>query len=186
MSSDVPSEVTDAIHAADAEPAAQAGSAVAGGTTPAFYRTGEYRPDQSVGYLMRRALNSILAEGDRRLGPHDLTSAQWLPLFKLSVREGCTMASLARDLCTDPGAMTRAMDRLEAKGLIERQRSVEDRRVVNLVLTPEGRQLASKVPPMMAEVLNSHLKGFSQAEWQQLTDLLQRVVANGEALRAAD
>jgi len=153
---------------------------------PGFYSPGEYRPDQSVGYLMRRALISILAEGDRRLAPHDLTSAQWLPLFKLSLNEGHTMASLARDLCTDPGAMTRAMDRLEAKGLVERQRSVEDRRVVNLMLTPEGRELAGKVPPMMAAVLNAHLKGFSEAEWHLLTDLLQRVVANGEALRAAE
>lgn len=173
---------TDAITAAPGPISAP----TPGDAIPAFYRPGGYRPDQSVGYLMRRALISILAEGDRRLAPHDLTSAQWLPLFKLSQKEGVTMASLARELCTDPGAMTRAMDRLEAKGLVERQRSVEDRRVVNLMLTPEGRDLAGKVPPMMAEVLNSHLKGFSEAEWHLLTDLLQRVVANGEALRGAE
>ena len=37
----------------------------------------------------------------------------------------------------------------------------------------------------MAEVLNSHLQGFSHDEWQLLLRLLQRMLANGEALKAA-
>lgn len=153
--------------------------------TPRFYSPGAYRPDQSVGYLMRQVLSSILAQADRRLSVHDLTYAQWLPLYKLVMKEAVTSADLARHLDIDPAAMTRALDRLEAKGLVRRERSATDRRVVNLHLTEVGRQVAQQVPPALAEVLNSHLQGFNEAEWLQLVSLLQRMLANGEALRAA-
>jgi DNA-binding MarR family transcriptional regulator len=150
-----------------------------------FYVPGQYRPDQSVGYLMKRVLSSVLSQADERLASLDLTHAQWLPLFKLSVNDCNTVAGLARELDLDPGAMTRSLDRLEAKGLVRRERSTEDRRVVNLVLTDDGRQVASQVPPVMAEVLNQHLKGFTEDEWKQLIALLTRMVANGDAMRQA-
>lgn len=151
--------------------------------TPIFYVPGQYRADQSVGFLMKRVLSSILAEADARLADFDLTHAQWLPLFKLAAKHCDTVAALSRELELDPGAMTRSLDRLEAKGLVRRERSTEDRRVVNLVLTEEGRKVARKVPPVMAEVLNKHLQGFSEAEWKQLIALLARMVENGEAMR---
>jgi DNA-binding MarR family transcriptional regulator len=151
--------------------------------TPAFYVAGQYRPDQSVGYLMRKVLSSILAQADTQLAAHDLTYVQWLPLYKLVIDEAHTVASLARDLEIDPGAMTRSLDRLQAKGLVVRERSTEDRRVVRLVLTDEGRTVAQKVPPVMASVLNGHLRGFSPDEWQQMLQFLTRMLANGETLR---
>ncbi len=150
---------------------------------PGFYTAGQYRPEQSVGYLMRRVIGSILAQADARLSGLDLTYVQWLPLYKLSLGAGDTVATLARDLEVDPAAMTRAIDRLEAKGLVRRERSTVDRRVVHLQLTEIGGQLAGEVPPVLAEVLNQHLCGFSAPEWQQLLGFLQRMVANGERLR---
>lgn len=149
---------------------------------PAFYAPGQYRPDQSVGYLMRKVLSSILSRADLQLASHDLTYVQWLPLYKLAMHEGNTVASLARDLAIDPGAMTRSLDRLEAKGLVRRERSTEDRRVVHLRLTDDGRAVARKVPAVLAEVLNGHLRGFSAEEWQLMLQFLNRMLANGEAL----
>ena len=149
---------------------------------PAFYVPGQYRPDQSVGYLMRKVLSSILSRADLQLASHDLTYVQWLPLYKLAMDEGNTVASLARDLAIDPGAMTRSLDRLEAKGLVRRERSTEDRRVVHLRLTDDGRAVARKVPAVLAEVLNGHLRGFSSEEWQLMLQFLNRMLANGEAL----
>ena len=151
--------------------------------TPDFYAPGQYRPDQSVGYLMRRVLSSILTEVDARLAEHDLTYAQWLPLYKLTLRQCDTVASLSRDLGNDPGAITRALDRLEAKGLVRRERSATDRRVVQVSLTEPGRSVAAHVPPVLAEVLNLHLVGFSADEWHTLLGLLQRMLGNAEALR---
>lgn len=147
-----------------------------------FYQPSEFRPEISVGYLMRRVLNSILADADRDLAAWGVTHAQWMPLFKLCVCGQLTVAGLARDLQLDPGATTRLLDRLEAKGLLRRERSTEDRRVVNLVLTPAGQEIAGKVPEVLCQVLNRHLGGFSHDEWMQLRSMLERILANGEAL----
>ena len=92
-----------------------------------------------------------------------------------------TVAELARETQSDPGAMTRLLDRLEAKGFCRRQRSTDDRRVVRIELTPEGELAAQEVPIVLSEVLNEHLAGFSKTEWSQLKDMLKRMVANGEA-----
>ena len=149
------------------------------------YAAGTVTPDQSVGHLMRQVLNSIRSQADARLASCDMTYVQWLPLYKLMLQEGATTASLARELAIDPGAMTRSVDRLVAKGLVRRERSQQDRRVVHLELTAEGRSAAQRVPAVLSEVLNAHLHGFSDAEWRQLLHLLQRMQANGEALRQA-
>ncbi len=150
-----------------------------------FYVPGEFRPDQSVGYLMRNVIGSIRERANTRLAVHDLTYVQWLPLYKLAMQQGNTVASLARELEIDAGAMTRSMDRLEAKGLVRRERSTSDRRVVFLVLTAEGRKVARKVPAVLSEVLNGHLQGFSNEEWQLLLQFLNRMLANGQGLREA-
>lgn len=150
-----------------------------------FYTPDTLKPDNNVGLLMKRALQSIRQTIDRELAPHDLTQAQWLPLVRIA-HGGCTtIAALARDQAMDPGAMTRAVDRLEAKGLLRRERSHTDRRIVTLVLTDAGRAAAALVPPVAVQVLNAHLAGFSADEFRQLVGLLTRLLANGDALREA-
>jgi len=151
----------------------------------AFYSPQSLRAEDSIGLLTKRAQQSILLQVDRRLAPHDLTHAQWVPLYKLAKGDCSTMAELAREVALDPAAMTRALDRLEAKGLLNRVRSTEDRRVVKLELTEEGERVAQLVPAVLAEVFNAHLAGFTKAEWATLVSLLQRLVANGDALREA-
>ena len=148
-----------------------------------FYTSADLSPEDSVGYLMRKVLSSIRTQADGQLATHDLTYAQWLPLYKISRCKDTTVASLARDLENDPAAMTRALDRLETKGLVVRERSTTDRRVVQLALTAEGQKVAAQVPAVLSDVLNGHLSDFTRDEWQTLLGLLRRMQSNGEALR---
>ena len=148
-----------------------------------FYNPTDLSPEDSVGYLMRKVLSSIRTQADGQLAMHDLTYAQWLPLYKISHCKETTVASLARDLENDPAAMTRALDRLETKGLVVRERSTTDRRVVQLALTAEGQKVAAQVPAVLSDVLNGHLSDFTRDEWQTLLGLLRRMQSNGEALR---
>ncbi|MEO8314713.1 MAG: MarR family transcriptional regulator [Pseudomonadota bacterium] len=112
--------------------------------------------------------------------PHGLTSVQWAPLMIISRGGNPTAASLARDLNTDTGAMTRMLDRLEAKGLLQRTRSTTDRRVVELTLTEQGRDLTTLIPHHLASVYNNHLAGFSHDEFTTLKQMLRRIIANRE------
>lgn len=145
-----------------------------------FYRAAGYAADESVGYLMKRVIMSITQSADRRLEPQGITHAQWGPLFMLRRFRASTVAELARELNTDPGAMTRLLDRLECKGLCRRIRSTDDRRVVNIELTPDGEVMADKVPAELSQILNEHLAGFSKTEWTELKGYLQRMIENGE------
>jgi DNA-binding MarR family transcriptional regulator len=151
---------------------------------PAFYRPDDYQPVESVGYLMRRILTMVSFEVDHELESTGLTSAQWHPLLKLYWGSASTVAELARECQLDTGAMTRLLDRLEAKGLLKRVRSSEDRRVVNLELTDEGREAASKIPAVLCGVQNAHLRGFTTEEWQTLKALLRRILDNATAIQA--
>ncbi len=148
----------------------------------AFYRARGYGAEQSVGYLMRQIVISIGRGVDQRLESIGLTNAQWVPLLKLQLGQAANVAELARECQVDAGAMTRMLDRLEAKRLIRRVRSTEDRRVVNLELTAEGVNAARKIPGVLCEVQNAHLCGFTPAEWEALKTSLRRMLANGEAL----
>jgi len=149
-----------------------------------FYQASGFCADDSVGYLVKRVMVSITTSADSRLEGDGLTHIQWGPLFMLRNGRASTVAELARELNTDPGAMTRLLDRLEAKGLCRRQRSTDDRRVVRIELTAEGLAASAKVPPVLSEVMNEMLSGFNREEWESLKSMLRRMIDNAEAHRA--
>lgn len=150
-----------------------------------FYRADDYRVDESLGWLLKRIKQSIVHMADQRLGALDITHAQWGPLIRLRMAGPHSTVALGRELDMDAGALTRLLDRLEAKGLVQRQRSEADRRVVMVSLSEEGQRATAALPSVLSDIFNAHLAGFSEAEWRTLLNLLQRIVANGEALRAA-
>jgi DNA-binding MarR family transcriptional regulator len=146
-----------------------------------FYCAEGYEPEASVAYLMRRILIEVSHEIERQLEPSALTNAQWVPLFKLYLGVASTVAELARECHLDAGAMTRLLDRLEAKGLCRRVRSKEDRRVVHIELTDAGREAAAGIPVVLSRVQNANLAGFSVEEFDVLKGLLRRFLNNAQA-----
>jgi DNA-binding MarR family transcriptional regulator len=148
---------------------------------PALYRSETYAVDNSYGFMLRRVMGSLQRHLDRRLQPLDLTAMQLGPLVLLAAGKGNTAAQLARCLNIDTGAMTRMIDRLEAKGLLQRTRSNADRRVVLLELTPAGVATVDANAELLVEVLNLHLAGFTAAELAQLMGYLRRMLDNGAA-----
>jgi DNA-binding MarR family transcriptional regulator len=92
---------------------------------------------------------------------------------------------MARDMDIDAGALTRLIDRLAAKGLVQRQRSISDRRVVMLSLSAAGEAVVGHVPGVLASVNNDYLRGFSERDWRSLKRLLRLMLDNGQALAPA-
>lgn len=141
--------------------------------------------EDNVGYLIKLVANSLNRMLDQEMAPLDLTAMQWRPIAMLYLGRADTPAELARLNGMDTGAMTRALDRLEAKGLLQRARSQQDRRVVKLELTELGEEKALNIPPNIARVLNHHLRGFSTDEVTQLMHFMRRMIANGSVSGAA-
>jgi DNA-binding MarR family transcriptional regulator len=106
------------------------------------------RFDDSDAQLLRAYLDSVtLSEALQTRIWHtaQLTLAQARVLRKLA-KEPRSLGQLGADLLLAPPSMTRLVDRLEERGLIERRRNDEDRRKVFVALTAEGRRLVSAIP----------------------------------------
>jgi DNA-binding MarR family transcriptional regulator len=149
-----------------------------------FYRPNGYRPEDSVGYLMRNIISHVAQNVEHKLAHTDLTNAQWIPLYKLYTKQASTVAELARACELDNGATTRLLDRMEAKGLCQRVRSEQDRRVVNIQLTEAGTTAAADIPVALCEVQNTHLQGFSADEFETLKSYLRRILDNAKQIKA--
>jgi DNA-binding MarR family transcriptional regulator len=147
---------------------------------PEFYRGDDYRINESIGYLLKQLRSSIERAVDDEMAEHDLTGVQWGPLLMIDQGLGSTAAEIARIGCVDTGAVTRMLDRLEAKGLVRRSRCPNDGRVVQLELTEEGQRLCKLIPFGLARVLNSLLRGFTEAEVETFKSLARRMLANAE------
>ena len=144
-----------------------------------FYTTTNYEWHSSTGHLlanvhhaMRRALDAELA----RCG--DVSSAQWIVMMVLAHETDITAASLAKRLNYDPGSMTRLLDRLQEKGLLQRVRSGHDRRCIRIELTEAGRATAPSMSTAAINVINQSLTGFSAAEHRLVNSLLKRMLEN--------
>lgn len=138
------------------------------------------RLDNNLGLLIKRVHMLLHRVIEHKVAPLSLTAMQWRPLLLIDHKEIDTPAELARYMHVDTGAMTRTLDRLEAKGFLTRQRSQDDRRVVKVLLTQAGKDVVGQILPVIAETLNIHLAGFSREEIQMLFGLLHRLILNGE------
>ncbi|MDF3839533.1 MarR family transcriptional regulator [Cupriavidus basilensis] len=138
----------------------------------------EYRMGESIGYLVARAKNVLSHEVEQEVNCLDITHAQATCLMMLAAGRGSTVTDLGRELGTDMGSVTRLLSRMEKRGLIERQRSDADRRVVDLSITPAGQALLDELPRIYCRVLNRHFHGFSATELQTFRSMLHRIIGN--------
>jgi MarR family transcriptional regulator, multiple antibiotic resistance protein MarR len=133
----------------------------------------------SVGYLLGRARASLLSGLDAELAPFGLNAMQYAVLKHLAEGAARTAADLCRFMYYDTGSMTRILDRLEEKGLLRRERSPDDRRVVLLRVAAAGRAQLPRLRAVGSRVLADHLAGFRSAEVVTLKRLLGRMIDNG-------
>lgn len=154
-----------------------------------IYDVATYQPKKSVGALLSRVRVEMLAaldrelSADKRLAPLELSAAQFIVIANLAGAEEPKSASdLCKGISYDAGAMTRMLDRLEAKGLIRRNRSPHDRRLMHLELTEEGRGAYPRMREISLTVANRFLRGFTKAEARQLEGMLARMLENAHGL----
>jgi DNA-binding MarR family transcriptional regulator len=140
-----------------------------------FYSSADFYPDRSIGYLVRRA-HQI---GQGRLEPvfaaAGMTGTQWSMLVSIYVGRATRCAELARDLAHDKGATTRLIDQLEEKGWVTRERDDDDRRLVNLSLTPSGEAAAMACREQVIGCWNEWLADWDHAEVATLIELLAKL-----------
>ena len=105
---------------------------------------------------------------------------QWVMLMYL--RDGIALnpKHICREFRHDSGALTRVIDQMEMRGLLERHRSKEDRREVELHLTDAGRETVENLIPLVVGKLNGALHDFTKAEVTELARLLGKLIVGME------
>jgi DNA-binding MarR family transcriptional regulator len=135
------------------------------------YQVSTYRAQNSVGYLTKRAHSLMLDVLEPILAEKGFSFVQYVILSWL--RDG--IAVNPREICAqyrhDSGALTRVIDQLADRGLLERIRRDKDRRKVELQLTAQGRDVIEGLIPTVVGILNTVLADFSTEEVQELIRL---------------
>src|ERR1700735_5294949 len=117
-----------------------------------------YELSESVGYLLSRVRSTLWNNVTQHtMADLGITSTQASVMFMLASGRGLAAADLAREYGIDASTVTRLIDRLEARGLLNRVRSEEDRRVVNLEVTDRGMAIAERIPDIFTSVLDTLL-----------------------------
>ena len=143
-----------------------------------IYDSKSFEPSGCVGPLISRVRVELLEALDRALLPLNVTAAQYVIISTLASGSADSASQICKGISYDAGAMTRMIDRLEQRGLLQRVRVADDRRTVKLHLTDEGRTLYPKMRASAIEVINGLLRGFTKAEAHQLEDFLKRMLEN--------
>jgi MarR family 2-MHQ and catechol resistance regulon transcriptional repressor len=106
----------------------------------------------------------------------DLTEAQFNVLYALRNKERkVTQSDLSKRLVVTRASITSVLDKLEAKGLVERQDVPGNRRINLVELTPGGVQLIDQVEPLYRQAIHKATGDLTEKESKALVRLLERV-----------
>lgn len=98
--------------------------------------------------------------------------------------EGSNMTELADRILASKSGLTRVIDRMEEAGLVRRERPVEDRRMVRVLLAPEGIEVLSSARSIHRRGIQEHyLRHLDRAELESATAALRKVKEHVRPLR---
>lgn len=86
-----------------------------------------------------------------------------------------TANNIAKILGITPGTLTTNLDRLQEKGLIAKEKNTEDKRIVQITLTPIGSALRKKRESIHKKLINNAIKNLSTSEKVALMNALNKI-----------
>ena len=143
----------------------------------------EYRTD--LLFLLHDLARQLRVEADCRARSQGMTRAQWTILLWLDRQPGLSQKELADLLEVEPITVARLVDRLEARGLVERRADPGDRRIWRLHLRPEARPVLGDIAAHRADLLHTLTSGLDPAARESLVSSLLNMKAELAAERRA-
>ena len=130
--------------------------------------------ENQVCFALAVAARGVIGVYRPILEPLGLTHPQYLVMLALWEESPLTVTELGRRLSLEPATLSPLLKRLEAGGMVTRQRDPRDERALAVSLTAKGRRTrarAERIPPAILDRLD-----MSLAELEQLRDVLNRVI----------
>jgi len=131
---------------------------------------------------VQRTANVLLQDVVELLKGHNLTPTQYnvLRILRGAGESGLTAGDVGDRMITRDPDVTRLLDRLESRGLAERSRCTEDRRVVWTRITPAGLDAIAPLDGAVNELHLRHLGHLGRERLATLVELLEAARGGGE------
>src|ERR1700737_4796331 len=136
--------------------------------------------DQAWALLLQVAFERVHAHFAAVVAELDLAPVQAKALHELNPEPPISMRELAERLKSDPSNVTGLVDRLEARGLVERRPDPNDRRIKGLALTAAGAKMRERLFARLYSAPRS-VAALSECEQRSLRDVLQRILSMSSA-----
>jgi len=136
------------------------------------------------GHLIRRAQQIAVAIFIEECAAFDLTPVQYASMVAIQDNEGIDATRLSAQIAFDRSTLGNVLERLEARGFVERYASPEDKRVKLLRLTPQGRSVTRSAEEGVRRTQERILAPLDASKRRVLLDLLAQLVeVNNDASR---
>jgi DNA-binding MarR family transcriptional regulator len=136
--------------------------------------------ENDILYTIFKLRHQIKRKAQNKIKDYDITLEQWYVLYFLYQNEGCNQKKLAESTNKDTGALTRSLNILEDKGLVERKTSYHDKRQFLLYLTEKGKNLYKETSDLMLQNAQEIESIFTKNELKQFKYLLDKLSSNLE------
>ena len=138
----------------------------------------DLRPDDSLGFQVRRCHRAFDRVLNAYLSREGLTSGFWYFLRALWQENGATQKRLSQlNNVTEPTTVT-TLNAMTSIGLVRRERNLGDRRKLNVFLTPRGEALRAELMPYAYRINAIASEGIAAAELETCLSVLKRMSAN--------
>lgn len=132
----------------------------------------------SLGYRIKLLSQLMARKFQERLDPYGLTPFHWIVLCCLWEEDGLPTSGIGEKLQQVGGTLTGAIDRMEERGLIRRERDCRDRRIWRIWLTDVGKQLQEVLPPIASDLREQAMQGMSVPDRERISELIDLAIAN--------
>ena len=137
---------------------------------------GSYRLDDQVGHLLRRAYQRASGHLAQRIRSLELTPVQHATLIRLWEFGPLSQNQLGRLVAMPPANIHALVRRLESRGLLRRDPSPKDKRLLTVSLTEEGRTMAEMLIPLDTASTEAALRQLDQKERDFLFAVLKKLI----------
>lgn len=110
----------------------------------------------------------------------NLSTEQWVILDRLHSKGDASQTELANGTFKDAPTVSRIIDKLAKKKLVERRRFPNDRRRYLIALTATGRQIHDRLMPHVQQLREQTWQGLTEDDFLRLQELLGRIRGNFE------
>jgi DNA-binding MarR family transcriptional regulator len=142
----------------------------------------EHDLESAVPFLLARAGACVGNAFARALKDYGLSLTEWRVCASLQHTPLQTLSELAAHAAADISALSRIIDRLVARRLATRRKSVDDKRAILISLTVRGTALTHEIVPLARHYEEVALSDFKASEVRALRDMLVRLYSNAATL----